>query len=862
MLSLKDLSMSRSIAWALLIVVLLVGAGLRISALNTYPPAVSNDESLDVIDAFHIARTGIYPFYEDLGRPEPLYPLTLAAATALFGPGVFTARLATEFIGVVTLAALYWCATECFYDLSPTLRRLTALLAVIVLATAIGHITLSRALYRGIWQPLGMLLCMGWALRALRLNSWRAAALSGVFLSLTLYSYTAAYVFPGVFVALGLWLFVFRGPIRWRSQTAEKPKLDASTAIYPSVWRRWLPILLIIAGVSVVLMLPVGVRFLQARQAVLGRASAVSGGWGLESMVRLVPFLFFGQGDQNPQYNAARSPLIALVLQPLFVLGLLALLLRLRGPSTPIILAALALGTLPVLLSQEVPHGLRIAGEYAVFPLVIGAAGALILVGINYLAARTRQALSLQYSPVLVWGAVGVMGVMLVWQAGTSWAAYRGYWEHAEQYRLWEIYGEKLTHNEWFYRVDRRRFAEWLITQNDPILLPLEEMQQLVTRTYLMRHYDDFATADNDFVLPENTRLVVPWTLETHDILRETRHYVLLHEGRIIFLPDLTSESQAELLQNIDDTEEIYRDDGVLGFGGRTHLIDNWQPTYEPEHALDAKNQAVLYGNDLKIVGWQGATTLPIETAFNLDATLIMRRQNVNGHDYWFTVQILDQAGNRIASNADGPILRWLYPTTQWRAEDRVPVSVNFDVPALAPGAYQLVVGVYPQFGDVLPATTAAGETIANGLARIAWLKVPQKMPLHVPETAIHTEAVFENTFELVGIEARPANNGQTQVDLYWRLVAENTTYDASIFVHLLDENDTILAQNDTRPLNGQYPTFIWNKDEIVKTTHVLDAAPERLRLRVGMYFFPGPQNLMTEDGQAWVDIDINENKR
>ena len=831
--------MSRPLAWTLLILVLLVGAGLRITALTTYPPGVSNDESLDVIDAFHIARTGVYPFYEDLGRPEPLYPLTLATATVLFGPGVFTTRLATAFIGIVTLAALYWCATECFHDLSPTARRIAALLAVIVLATAIGHITLSRALYRGIWQPLGMLLCIGWALRAIRLNSWRASALSGVFLALTLYSYTAAYVFPAAFVALGLWALLFRR----------------------KSWRRWLPILLIIAGVSAALMLPVGVRFLQARQAVLGRASAVSGGWGIETMIHLVPVLFFSEGDQNPQYNAARAPLIAPVLEPLFVLGLLALLLRLRMPATPLILASLVVGTLPVLLSQEVPHGLRIAGEYAIFPLVIGAAGGVILEGFNELRRRAQHAAPLDHAKMpspLILGSIGALSVLLVWQAGESWAAYRGYWQHAEQYRLWEIYGERLTHNEWFYRVDRRRFAEWLLTQNEPLLLPLEEVQQLVTRTYLMRRYDDFSTANAEFVLPEGTRLVVPWALEKQDILRDSQHYVLLHEGKIIFLPTLTNESHVELLQNIDEADEIYRDEGVLGFGGSTRLTENWQPVFAPEHALEAENRAVVYGNDLKIVGWQGPTMLPTETAFTFDATLIMQRENANGHDYWFTVQILDQNGNRVASNADGPILRWLYPTTQWRAEDRVPVSVSFDVPALEPGAYQLVVGVYPQFGNLLTANLR-GTDLFNELWRIEWLKVAQKTPVIVPETVIQTDVVFAESFALVGVEATPTNNGQTQVDLYWRSLVENTTYDAFIFVHLLDENGAILTQSDTRPFNGQYPTFIWDKDELVHTTHVLDAAPETIHLRVGMYTFPGPQNLMTGDGQSWVEIDIND---
>ena len=138
----------------------------------------------------------------------------------------------------------------------------------------------------------------------------------------------------------------------------------------------------------------------------------------------------------------------------------------------------------------------------------------------------------------------------------------------------------------------------------------------------------------------------------------------------------------------------------------------------------------------------------------------------------------------------------------------------------------------------------------------IAQLKVPQQTPMIVPDTAIPTDAVFAESFALVGVEANPTNNGQTQVDLYWRALVEKTTYDVSIFVHVLDENGTILSQSDSRPWNGQYPSFVWDKDEIVQTSHLLDAAPETLRLRVGMYVFPGPENLLTNTGQAWIDIE------
>src|SRR5688572_12596521 len=188
----------------LMVVVVLAAFWLRTENLLIFPPGVSNDEGVDVLDAWHVARSGIYPLYEDLGRPEPLYVILEALATALLGPGVWTIRLMTAFIGLLNIAAAYWCTTQCLRDLPPVPRRLAGVLAAVVLTTAVGHITLSRAIYRAILQPLFMFLLTGFLMRGLRTGRLRDFVLCGVCTALALYSYTAAYVVPVAFVPLFL----------------------------------------------------------------------------------------------------------------------------------------------------------------------------------------------------------------------------------------------------------------------------------------------------------------------------------------------------------------------------------------------------------------------------------------------------------------------------------------------------------------------------------------------------------------------------------------------------------------------------------------------------------------------------------
>src|SRR5690606_8235646 len=88
----------------------------------------------------------------------------------------------------------------------------------------------------------------------------------------------------------------------------------------------------------------------------------------------------------------------------------------------------------------------------------------------------------------------------------------------------------------------------------------------------------------------------------------------------------------------------------------------------------------------------------------------------------------------------------------------------------------------------------------------------------------------------------------QLTVELYWRGVVNRPPLDATIFIHLTAPDGSIIAQQDSRPWGGAYPTFIWDADEIVLTQHRFESSDvDNLGLRIGMYIFPDgqtPQNL------------------
>jgi len=117
----------------------------------------------------------------------------------------------------------------------------------------------------------------------------------------------------------------------------------------------------------------------------------------------------------------------------------------------------------------------------------------------------------------------------------------------------------------------------------------------------------------------------------------------------------------------------------------------------------------------------------------------------------------------------------------------------------------------------------------------------------------------FDGNLELLGAEVdrgvvQPGDS--IKVTLYWRalqLIDRNFVE----FVHLIDDQGIIVAQRDTWPGRGMYPTILWKPGEVIADTltlHVPDGAyaPANAILQVGLYEQDGPRvNAIDAQGQA-----------
>ena len=133
----------------------------------------------------------------------------------------------------------------------------------------------------------------------------------------------------------------------------------------------------------------------------------------------------------------------------------------------------------------------------------------------------------------------------------------------------------------------------------------------------------------------------------------------------------------------------------------------------------------------------------------------------------------------------------------------------------------------------------------------------PPALPQARPAHELH--ALFGDVLELIGYDDPPsaaAPGEEVDLRLYWRVRAPMTT-NYSVFVHLLDENDVVIAQRDMYPGQGTLATselavgYTWSDHYTLLVPRRLALPPMTLRWELGLYYLPTGVRLLTQaDGQ------------
>lgn len=91
-------------------------------------------------------------------------------------------------------------------------------------------------------------------------------------------------------------------------------------------------------------------------------------------------------------------------------------------------------------------------------------------------------------------------------------------------------------------------------------------------------------------------------------------------------------------------------------------------------------------------------------------------------------------------------------------------------------------------------------------------------------------------------------------ITMTWQAL-QKIPYDATVFVHLMDAEGNLLAQQDQQPLRGRFPTSCWLPGQVVTDvitlTHSLSENVAPMKVRMGMYTWPLLERLEVVDASG-----------
>ncbi|HEX9925085.1 MAG TPA: hypothetical protein VGD99_20685, partial [Anaerolineae bacterium] len=292
----------------------------------------------------------------------------------------------------------------------------------------------------------------------------------------------------------------------------------------------------------------------------------------------------------------------------------------------------------------------------------------------------------------------------------------------------------------------------------------------------------------------------------------------------------------------------------LLTSGPLINVIDRWQREFTPppmSHVVEANfaNQVELLGYDL------GADRA--EPGGGIPVTFYWQGLDWLGEDYTIFTRLL--AADQTAHGGRDRLPQEGYRTLYWAPGEIIVDPFGVPVETDAPhGIYNLSVGLYKQVGEQaisLP-LIQDGHPIEATSVNIGPIKIGQTLPGLTLETVapqIDLNQPFGDIpqltllgYDLTDEAGKPLarldpSSSAFNVTLYWRsespLIADYTT-----FVHMRNEAGELVAQTDRLPLEGAYPTSLWDFGEIIEDkisiSLPVDLPAGEYRLVIGLYDF------------------------
>ncbi len=833
-----------------LIIVLLAAFWLRVANLDTMPDGLHRDEARKIERAWRIIHGyGLPLYFEDI--PEPFDIIVRAGFLSAAGLSPFTARLFTVFLNVLGVAAVV-AAARAAYRNHPQ-RETIALIAALTLAALPASVVMGRGIYRANWIPLMSMLALAALALGWRTGKRRYYVATGAFTALTMMFYLGGLAFP-IAILVILSLNAMRGLRRqtFKRLANENPsplkglkngELEETSFLNP---RR---LLLLVAAFFITLLPWLYLYFripgwLDQRAAEASTRSinplADPAGFSQQVGKALQP-IFLADTYFEPRFNTFTDGFLNPALVVLAVSGLLASVWRWRRPFAlaPVIVGVVML--LPAALSSEPARPIRLIGIFGPLALLAGLGAGDVLRFANERLTVFRPF----FRPFLV--LLSVFTVLLT---------------HVHVQQHFSMRPDDPATN-WermaiFYKLAYRDLLVSLGESQHPVYFPLDVLNNEFMVAWLRagalpntRAYAGEVLPGGVVMLPITRQYDIPdypLPLQYGLILPETHEIVLLP-------PFVPSNAEALAQQLREDGTVLTNERGVeLAY---TLPVDANDNPFGAVYQTYGDAQGVFDGR-LELIG----VSAPREATPGdfIPLTLYWRLRERTTIDYFAIIQPVDSNGEA-RGVSDGWISRSIYPTVMWQPGEIVAETRWLRVYPDAPnGGYHYIVGVYTP-----PGYNVVGVVDVNGVepgdARLHLrgpvIGIPEFTP--PPEDAIEVDALFEDGIRLTDAALDPLPDalapGETlTVTLYW-LTAFPPNEDYTLFLHLLDADGDLVAQQDAPPLPA-FPTSTWDAGDRFVTRYTLTAPADSsapYRLYAGLYRWPSLERLAATQGGASV---------
>jgi 4-amino-4-deoxy-L-arabinose transferase-like glycosyltransferase len=803
-----------------LVLILAVGAFLRFWRLSQVPPGLFHDEAFNGLDALRVLE-GYRPIFfpANAGR-EPLF-IYLQAAVAALGASPPVLRATSALVGLATLPAIYWLGRELFGS-KVRRGRAVGLLAAAIMAVSYWHLSFSRLGLRGILLPFVSTLAFALLARGLRKGGKGSYVGAGLFLGLCAYSYLAARFLPLVLVALAVVWAASRAGLR-----------DGINWQVPH--RGWRRGLILFLGVSLIVFAPLGIHYITHPGDFGMRTGDIAMGWGNQgtspwnvgSNALRVAGMFGWQGDTHRIFNLPGRPALDALSLAGFILGLGVAAWRWRRASYSLLLVWLVVMLLPSILSTEAPHTLRAIGALPPTCLLVALG---LWAPVEFLPGkengRWRQALP----------AVLASTVLLV--SGTlTWRDYFGNWAgdadtyYAFQGDLWDLtQGVLRLHDE------------------GNIVVPLELYDHPTVAFGLMTAFPG-KMGIQDSEAGETAPVCMVISEES-----EVAPLVLLRSsgGKVQFLPPPGDDGRRMFDEGFDGIPSYSLRDAYGREMAEARCLADGNTAFE----LPAVEMIPLETTWQGGVGLSGYALVPgrVEPGEEVQVTLYWQATRQVDEDYRSFVHLVDVEGKTWVGADRTPVAE-VYPTSAWTLEQTLPGTFHLTVPSLSPwGRYRFEVGLEnPSVGGRVELAGGV-EGAEENRVLLGALKVRTAENVSPADIEHPLEVRLGSCLDLLGYDISPASavpGGELSLALYWKARC-TMDMDYTVFVHLMDGAGQIVAQQDSQPRDGSYPTSIWDPGEVVPDEYAIIVPPDlpagEYEAAVGMYYLPTEERLPATD--------------